>query len=85
MKKTYEQKLIENFAERWDVDIEIVVYTEYLLRNTGNKYGKVSKHLEKIQITITPRQLKYFRGRMKLARRLHGEKPANMSDLLKKL
>ena len=78
------EKIYIQFSRHWGVSIETVSYIEILLRTTGNRYGKVSRTLRKTGIVISTRQLKYFRGRKKLAERLGDLRPKNWSELLRK-
>jgi len=79
------RKEFKNFAKRWGLDIENVDYVYYILDLTGNRYGKAVRILKKQNFDLSPRQLRYFVQKIKLVKKLRGNKPANFRDLTKKL
>jgi len=55
-----QEEILIEFAKKWEVDSDVVYMIYVLIRERGNHYGKVSHTLEKMNILLSARQLKYF-------------------------
>lgn len=53
-------KIIKQFARKWDMDEKAVFNIYAMIRDSGRRYGKTSRTLMRFNVKISPRQLKYF-------------------------
>ena len=60
--------IFKEFSEKWNLDYD-AVHTIYLLISFSHQYKKNAKTLNKIGISLTPRQLKYFCRKYELTER----------------
>jgi hypothetical protein len=74
----------KRFSKNWKVHVDSVAYVFFILERLDFKYGKASRVLKKQNFKLSPRQLKYFAGRIRLSIRLEGQHPENYSELLRK-
>ena len=79
--------IFKEFSIKWKLERQEVFTIYRMIQDAGRKYGKVSRTIRKWHIVLSPRQLKYFYRKTRLAERVALDtkgKPKNWRDLLRK-
>lgn len=79
-----ETRYIKKTAIRLNIPENTLKTVIILLRNNGNRYTFVSKQLQNVGTSVTPRQIRYFYRRLELDNILEGNKPKNYWLLVRK-
>jgi len=65
-----DDKIMKQFAKKWDMPVELVQTIYWHINFYGRKYGKASKFFRgALDIKLSTRQLKYFYTKVKLTRK----------------
>jgi|TARA_Y100000310_G_C20679501_1_gene815072 hypothetical protein len=78
--------IIKTFAKKWKLEEQAVNTIYIIIGQQARRYGKVSRFLRGLNIHLSPRALKYFYHRIRLAERINEKKlgrPKNYSNLLR--
>lgn len=82
--KAMKNNTIKQFAEKWDLAEGTVNTIWIVIKNTGNKYGKVSRMLRNLGVNLSPRQLRYFYRKIQLTEK-YGTREDIGSDNFKQM
>jgi len=77
-----QERVFKQFATHWEVHVDVVGFVYDMMRRERFRYTKVSRITDNLGMSITPRQLKYFKKKLDFLTVLAGRKPANYSQLL---
>ena len=78
------KSLVAHFARHWKLEKGVVEFIYKAVDTFGGHYGKTSRFLSRhSNIMLSPRQLKYFRRKVRLSMR-YGTDAANYNDLVNK-
>lgn len=83
-------RMYKHFSKKWGLEEPTVHSIFLMIDGTGQfgkpRYGKTSKALKDMGLSLSPRQLRYFYRRIKLEVRISIEKkgkPQNYRDLVR--